>query len=249
MLSPMLRLITVCVLGAWLAQATTVMAQEAQEEVSDDEARARVLFGMGDEHYANGRYEDALAAFEESYQLSGQPLLLFNMANAQERLGDYDGAVQSLQSYLPDAPEDEQARIESRIESLQARAERVRRLTEVPESAEPTPGISPVGPVLLGVGGAALVGGIVLAVRAGGARSDLDALCIERGDQRFCPEAAEDAEKRDLRSSIGADILFVAGAAAVGVGLYFLLRKAPSNDEVDAVVTDEVAYARWTHAF
>ena len=226
----------------------------AQE--GEDDERARQLFQAGDEYYANGRYEDALAAFEEAYSMSPRPLLLFNMANAQERMGQYDEAIESLENYLPDADDDERARIETRLTSLRARAERVRNMTTVPEpEPEPEPeepGIDLAGPVLVGAGGAALVGGVVLALRAASARSDLDSLCIEQGERRVCSAEAEDAEARDFRSSIAADVLFVAGAAAVGIGLYFLLRKKddeePTNN-VEAVVAPGTAYARWSHAF
>ena len=252
----MVRLIVLLLAVAFIAPPGSVALAQSGEVSQENEERARQLFQAGDEHYANGRYEDALAAFEEAYSLSARPLLLFNMANAQERAGLYDDAIDSLERYLPDADEDESSRIETRLESLRARAARVRDLTTNPETAEATsdePGLSPLGPILLGVGGAALVGGLVLALRAKSARSDLDGLCAESGEQRFCQVEAESAQTRDRRSSIGADVLFVAGAAAVGVGLYFLLRKTDDDEEpafaVDAVASPEGAYARWSHAF
>lgn len=251
------RLIALLLAVAFVVAPSSVVLAQSEEVSEENEERARELFQAGDEHYANGRYEDALAAFEEAYALSGRPLLLFNMANAQERTGMYEDAIASLERYLPDADESETPRIETRLESLRSRAARVRDMTTTPDPVETPPeepGISPVGPILLGVGGAALVGGLVLALRANSARSDLDGLCVEQGDQRFCQAEAEDAQSRDRGSSIGADVLFVVGAAAVGVGLYFLLRNTDEDEEepadtVDAVASPEGAYARWSHAF
>jgi tetratricopeptide (TPR) repeat protein len=251
----MVRLIALLLAVAFVALPSSAVLAQSEEISEENEERARQLFQAGDEHYANGRYEDALAAFEEAYALSGRPLLLFNMANAQERTGMYDEAIASLERYLPDADEGEASRIETRLTSLRSRAARVRDMTSTPDPVETPPdepGISPVGPILLGVGGAALIGGLVLALRANSARSDLDELCTERGEQRFCQAEAESAQTRDRRSSIAADALFVAGAAAVGVGLYFLLRSTdeeePANT-VDAVASPDGGYARWSHAF
>lgn len=126
--SLMVRLI-VLLFCAGVALPSSMALAQSEDVSEENEERARLLFQAGDEHYANGRYEDALAAFEESYALSGHPLLLFNMANAQERMGLYDGAISSLERYLPDAEEGETSRIETRLESLRARAERVRDMT------------------------------------------------------------------------------------------------------------------------
>src|SRR5260221_8216145 len=61
-----------------------------------DDRRAHDLFVKGDAAYAEARYEDALASFREAYELSGRPQLLFNIANALERLGKLPEAVDNL---------------------------------------------------------------------------------------------------------------------------------------------------------
>jgi len=86
-------------------------------------ARARELYLRGDRLYTEGRYEAAVEAFQESYHLSGRPLLLFNLANAYERLARYEEALAALRDYAPHAPVEEEDQIRARLRSLTRRAE------------------------------------------------------------------------------------------------------------------------------
>jgi tetratricopeptide (TPR) repeat protein len=215
----------------------------AQRASATDE-RARELYLLGDDLYSQGRYEEALAAFEEAYRLSERPLLLFNIANAQERSGQWQGAIESLERYLPHADEAERSRIESRIESLRRRVERLEAMQQVPdEPDEPdvTPAETPeepsrslAGPLVLATGGALLAGGVVSAILAKGARDSLEADCTVTDGRRLCPASSASDRDRDLRASVFADVFFVASAAAVGVGLWLLLRDDDDDDDDDA---------------
>lgn len=218
--------------------ATPSFAQRAR--ASDE--RARELYLLGDDLYSQGRYEEALAAFEESYQLSERPLLLFNIANAQERSGQWQGAIESLERYLPHADEAERSRVESRIESLRRRVERLEAMQQVPEPDEPDVTPEPpdepeeeprslAGPLVLATGGALLAGGVVSAILAKGARDALESDCTVVDGRRLCPDTSAGDRDRDLRASVFADILFVASAAAVGVGLWLLLRGDDDEDD------------------
>lgn len=212
-------------------------------EVSEaDDARARELYRLGDDLYAQGRYEEALAAFEEAYELSHRDLLLFNIANAQERAGHWEDAIVTLRTYLGTVEGDEHTRIESRLESLEGRVERLRAMQQNPNqqpvAPPPPPPRSPVGPVLLGAGGAMLGAGIAFAVLAGGARDDLDALCHSRDGRTLCPTEADSAQTRDRAFSISADVAFLAAAGLVAVGLVVLL-KSGGDDSEDAEDAEE----------
>ena len=79
----------------------------AQSPSGDSDARARHLYRNGELLYAEGLYSDAIAAWESAYDLSDRPLLLYNMANAQERLGRWEDALQSLNRYRAFAPLEE----------------------------------------------------------------------------------------------------------------------------------------------
>ncbi len=209
--------------------------RQPSEDTTDPDQRARELFLLGDDLYAQGRYEEALVAFEEAYELSERPLLLFNIANAQERSGHWEDAIVSLRAYLPHAEEAERARIESRIASLERRVARLqqqeRGMGEDSDAPPPPEPPNVVVPVILAGGGALLAGGVVLAILARGARQDLDGACRRVEDRRLCPVEVSDSVDRDRRMSLGADALFVASAAALGVGVWLLLRD--EGEEMD----------------
>src|SRR5687768_9802487 len=87
----------------------------------EDDARARELYDNGALLYDEGRYDDAVAAWAESYRLSGRPLLLFNMANAMERLGRYEDAMTLLSRYRAFAPAEDRETLDRRIRNIEAR--------------------------------------------------------------------------------------------------------------------------------
>ncbi len=223
--------------------ALFVMAAPLRAQTRADDERARSLYLLGDDLYAQGRYEEALAAFEESYRLSERPLLLFNIANAQERSGQWSEAIESLEGYLPHAEQAERARIASRIASLRRRIARLEAMQppapEPPSSPEP-PGedeepVALAGPLVLASAGALLAGGVTSAFLAKGARDALEADCASVEERRLCPADSASDRNRDLRASVFADVLFVASAAALGVGLWLLLRDEDEAEESSPV--------------
>lgn len=77
------------------------------------------MFEMGKRAYEEGRYAEALDAFQRVFVLTGHPAMLINIANSQVRLGDQKKAAASLEQYLalvPDAPD--RLLIEARISAL-----------------------------------------------------------------------------------------------------------------------------------
>src|SRR5690606_34026814 len=97
------------------------VARPAAAQVSSGAADARALqfYEQGDEAYAAGRYQEAADAFAQAYQLSPRPLLLYNLANAYERLERYTDAIQMLRAYLDSAPIGEHAELQARIANLE----------------------------------------------------------------------------------------------------------------------------------
>lgn len=108
-------------LGALCVVPSLAAAQRHHADPRDTQARE--LFDQGSASYEEGRYEEAISAFEEAYSLSARPLLLFNIANAQERLGRLVDALDNLRLYLEDAPGDERPVLERRIRQLEQRVE------------------------------------------------------------------------------------------------------------------------------
>jgi tetratricopeptide (TPR) repeat protein len=223
---------------------------EAQRRPPRDprEAQARALFEQGQAAYEEGRYEEAINAFEQAHALSARPLLLYNIANAQERLGLLREALENLRYYLEDAPADERPVLERRIRGLEDRvrrqqAEEARRQEEQQRVAEaaaraavaqvgagrmqgpihagPKPPV--LGYTLVGLGGAAVVTGVVFGVLALGARADAAEGCTEAGGATLCTAATRDALSTDTTFSLLADVGVIAGVALAAVGVYLVV--------------------------
>jgi tetratricopeptide (TPR) repeat protein len=101
---------------------TDAYAQVKSEKAANDQ-RARELFQKGDTAYAEGRYEEALAAFQEAYDLSGRAQLLFNVSNALERLARYQEAVDALEKYLASGKTKDRDIVQKRLTNLKKRVE------------------------------------------------------------------------------------------------------------------------------
>lgn len=111
-----LRQLALCVLTSLVLAS----AAAAQDETADgDDAVARQLFEAAELSVGQGDYERALELFQEAFELSDRPELLFNSANAAERLRRDELALELYASYLermPDAPN--RAVVESRMTQL-----------------------------------------------------------------------------------------------------------------------------------
>ena len=68
------------------------MAQGAGQQ----DARAREMFITGQHLYQEGRYRDALVAFESAYRLGGRPNILRSLAYCHENLGETERALDGL---------------------------------------------------------------------------------------------------------------------------------------------------------
>lgn len=86
-----------------------------------DRARAAELFANGSRLYEDGLYEQAIVAFEASYEVSKEPALFFNIANAYERMGEPAKALDALNRYRPFVTADKRASLDRRVLALEAR--------------------------------------------------------------------------------------------------------------------------------
>jgi flagellar motor protein MotB len=86
-------------------------------------AGARQHFVAGQDYYTQGRYQRAIEEFEEAYRLDRtKHLLLFNISQAYERMGELNKAVEYLKRYLQKAPRaDNRVSLENKIANLEAR--------------------------------------------------------------------------------------------------------------------------------
>jgi tetratricopeptide (TPR) repeat protein len=232
------------ILGALVMGVPRASAQSSDEQ-------ARDLFQRGDSAYVEGRYEAALGLFQEAYQLSQRPRLLFNIANTLERLGRVPDAIEALRRYLPEATETERPVVERRIASMEERESRRRAMEErddeetrvrpaPPPAAEVRSQQSaPVGPIVVMVLGAAGVGaGIGLGVWSGDLGSAARQDCASAaGAGTLCRSDARADLDGAKSAALGADVAWSLGAAAMAGGLIWLIVELSQGSSSETAVT------------
>jgi tetratricopeptide (TPR) repeat protein len=224
----------------------------APSDGADADARAKQLYLDGDARYAEGDYEGARQRFEEAYRLSGRPALLFNIANALERMGRYEEALFHLRQYRASAPAELRERVDKRIAYLEERIARSEPATDPRPDPDPaaSAGVNPqadtepsailetsprdhtwrtVGYGLAGVGVAGLVVGTVFALDFDSAKKDASGQCATSEGSTLCPEAARNALARQDDRALWADVTLGAGALLLGVGAYLVIDDATSE--------------------
>ncbi len=222
-------------------------------QLRPDDARALALYKEGDRRYAEGRYEEAIELFEKAYGLSPRPLLLYNMANTFERMGEYQRAADALEKFINSGDADDADTLRQRLRQIQNRAaERAGEQAELealrqrPESC-PAQVACPFRPsdsdksdrwayVLLASGGAALVSTAVFGVMARSAGSDARAKCMNGPGGRLCSTEAKADLDRERRFALATDLSAVVSVAALGTGAYLYWRYR-SHDKRDRDAT------------
>jgi len=189
------------------AAALAVTAAPRPVAAQSDDERARFHFQAGRSYYDQGSYENAVREWQESYRLSSRPLLLRNIAEAQERLFAFDDAIETLEQYLREGGEEaasNRTTIESRIARLRQQAEEYRRRTA---SGTETGGAETGGAE---TGGAETGGAETGGAETGGAETG----GAETGET---PERPRRAGWIWAWVGLGATGLFAIGATATGV--------------------------------
>ncbi len=97
---------------------------------------AKRHFQSGSAYFEEGRFDEAIREFRETYRLSPRVELLFNIAKAFDRKGDAARAIEAYQVYLQAQPQAaDRAKIEQTIAQLKEHIGQVR-LVDVPAGAE-----------------------------------------------------------------------------------------------------------------
>jgi tetratricopeptide (TPR) repeat protein len=93
-----------------LAPVSVLLSDRTAEarEPADEAAvkRAQGYFRKGEKLFALGRFEEALAAYQQAFEEYPLPEFLFNIGQCHRNLGSYDQAIFSFRKYLrlkPDA--------------------------------------------------------------------------------------------------------------------------------------------------
>lgn len=102
-------------LASVLFLTTPALAQQGSPE------KAAKIFGEAEAHYKRHEYEKALSGYQQAYELSKEPVLLFNIAQCYRLLARYDEAIASYRAYLEAVPgASNKAPVEAQIEELEA---------------------------------------------------------------------------------------------------------------------------------
>lgn len=218
---------------------------------SGGDDKAREWYESGKEFYQEGKYSEALVAFETAYRLSRRPTLLRSIGYCYEKLDRLPEALESYYRWRAVADLEKLAEIERHIRRIEAalqiqntspQPEPVASVAQVPAEipialAPPEPKepwrVSTGPAVLYGVTSVAVVTGTVMAVQSGYARNEAMANC-STGDAIFCRDSASMAIRRDGLFSVMADACFgVAGAGLVSATLWMVVDNKRSNLQVN----------------
>jgi hypothetical protein len=96
-------IICVCVGVAALASVRPAVADDAPTKEQLDAAKK--AFGEGKTLHDQGKLLDAVEKFKESYRLSKNPLLLYNIGLTLDEAGQKDNALLYYRKFLSDAPQ------------------------------------------------------------------------------------------------------------------------------------------------
>lgn len=205
------------------------------ESSAEDEAppedpnyeRAVEAYRRGTELYNQAKFEEALEAFQEAATLYASPDFQFNIAKCYERLGEYEQAIRSYQTYLRTAEDSsDRAVIEASIADLERRIQE--RDAAADKDVDPQPPPQPdtqpkkqpgkaliiTGGVLIGVGaGIALGGGLGFGIPVSADNKRLGEVLDDNPDGLTFAEAEEIADS--ARGKQIGEIAFVAAGSAV----------------------------------
>lgn len=246
---------TVILVAFAFVNPRTTHAQGAPVEDND----ARTLFTLGQSAFDQGRYQAALDYFQQAYDLSHRPQLLYNIGQAADRLRDDRRALASFEQFLREVPDSPQhtstrARVEvlraaiaaddardaesARIaaEAEAARAERgaagpTVATTETPDAPPPRSGRSAApGWIIAGVGGGALVAGATFFALGLGDKNTVE----DAPDGSTFASVSDEYDRASTRITVGSILLGV-GVAAGATGLVLALGAGGSDEEPTAL--------------
>lgn len=220
----------------------------AQEESPAEATHARALFDEAAQHHQDGRYALAAASFQQAYDLLAElqhpraPLILFNLgASLAEVPGRECEAKAAYTRFLQEADaSDEQVQenlrvVQQRIRELDARVGDCSSSSASADDTQPdggqgersSGGISPVGPIIIGVGGALLIGAAVTGGLTLAENSTFESECPDRAE---CPVSAAGSLDSARTLALVTDVLWIGGAVVAAAGLVLTLTLTESED-------------------
>lgn len=206
------------VIAAIIALETVAIAQPEQAEI---------FFDAGQSAYDQGRYDEAIVAWQKAYDLSKEPLLLLDIAQANRLAGHCSQAIAAYEEFVAKDPGSERRPLaEGFVRDLEPKCGRpVAKTTPVV-----VPAVVPkadhgatlrIAGLAIGGGGAAAIAiGIGLGFHARSLGNEVTAACSVSCDWNVW-RGKDAAGKRDAAIGYALDGL---GAAAIvgGAAMYYL---------------------------
>lgn len=210
------------------AAADTVVPTTAP--APEVERVARELFEQGRDAYANGQFAEARELFQHSYDLSGRAGLLYNIAQASERMRDDQHALELYRAYLEAVPDaSERDFVQARIVFLE---ERLREQQEAATAVEPPGRTLDLGPLPLalmaGGGGLAVGGAVLLGVGIRGRNQ------VENAPDGSDYGSVRGGGERARGLGYAGQVALGLGVAAAVTGVVLFVLSDPSEDDVSA---------------
>lgn len=213
-----------------LLPATVSLSAAAQ---GDDMARAKDAFTRGQTLYDSGEYEEAAAAFQESFDAFPHFRTIFNLALCHEKLEDIPAAVEMYERYL-DWSEEVPARgeVEEKLAELRALLPPAPEPEPEPgdgeeERPEPGPDLRASGWITLGVGAAGVITGGVMLGLAASKKSEVEGVDGEPYDPDVHDAMIDDGERYERVGWIVGGI----GLTAAAVGVVMLVISDKPEEE------------------
>ena len=112
------------VAGLVLVLVVAVLSGTASADGGD----AKTRYFSGQSHYNLNEFTEALQDFKEAYRLHPDPAFLFNIAQCERQLGDFDEAIKFYRSYLRNKPDATNAKeVQRKIDELKGLSEAKRK--------------------------------------------------------------------------------------------------------------------------
>ena len=243
--------------GLALGPRPALAAVSAPDTTSPFREKVDQLNAEAVEKFKAKQYDEAAALFEQAYDLQPEPNYLFNIGRIYEESGNLEKSVEYYERFVkePGVPLESREKGLERLRVLRAILEETAPEPE-PESEvepepepetkpDPEPRLEPppaepkpsklriAGYALLGVGGAALVGGGVLGGLALGRANALE------GQHTY--EERDETASSGRTMALTADIMFGVGGAIAAAGLVMVLVSLQKKPKASA----RAALAPW----
>jgi hypothetical protein len=106
------------------------------------DAKARYMSAQN--HYNLNEFAEALTDFKEAYRLHPDPAFLFNIAQCERQIGDFDEAIKFYRSYLRNKPEATNAKeVQKKIDELKLLTDAKRKSKEAGNQSVIAPSTAP----------------------------------------------------------------------------------------------------------